>query len=87
MKKDRTTDTSIADSNSEVSKSRNLWLASLGAYRSTIDELHERYEKASVDTHKLFDELIEKGREIEDNIDGKAGIFLKKSSSRKVTKH
>ena len=40
---------------------KKIWLAGLGAYGRSIDEVHQRYERMSNESHKLFDELVVKG--------------------------
>jgi poly(hydroxyalkanoate) granule-associated protein len=42
--------------------SRNIWLAGLGVYSRSMDEAQQINTKASA----LFDELVERGREVED---------------------
>ena len=44
---------------------KNIWLAGLGAYGRAFDEAQERYEQASKETPRLFNELVEKGRKLE----------------------
>ncbi|AKH68273.1 hypothetical protein IMCC21906_00580 [Spongiibacter sp. IMCC21906] len=56
---------------SELAKS--IWLAGLGAYGRAYDEAHERYEKASKDTPKLFKELVSKGNKLEEQAKDKFG--------------
>lgn len=44
---------------------KNIWLAGLGAYGRAFDEAQERYEQASKETPRLFNELVEKGKKLE----------------------
>ncbi|GGO73519.1 MULTISPECIES: phasin family protein [Bowmanella] len=44
---------------------RKIWLAGLGAYGKSLDEVQGRYEKLNADAAKVFDELVEKGSKIE----------------------
>ncbi|WP_372750043.1 phasin family protein [Litorivivens sp.] len=44
---------------------KNIWLAGLGAYGRAFDEAQERYEQASKESPRLFNELVEKGRKLE----------------------
>jgi DNA anti-recombination protein RmuC len=50
---------------------RKIWLAGLGAYGKSIDEVQDRYEKISEDSSKLFNELVEKGEKLEDDTKSK----------------
>lgn len=40
---------------------RNIWLAGLGAYGRSLEEAQQRVDQ----TNQLFEELVEKGREVE----------------------
>ena len=65
---------------------KNIWLAGLGAYARTfnevaerVDDLQDRYESINSDGQKVFDELIERGegmqQELEDTVQkGKANL-------------
>ena len=44
---------------------KNVWLAGLGAYGKAFDAAAEKYSSASKDAPKLFNELVEKGAELE----------------------
>lgn len=44
---------------------KNIWLAGLGAYGRAFDEAQERYEQASKETPRLFNDLVEKGKKLE----------------------
>ncbi|NRB37599.1 MAG: hypothetical protein HRU20_03920 [Pseudomonadales bacterium] len=46
-------------------QARNIWFAGLGLCVKTLDEVHERYDKTSTESHHLFDELVAKGRDVE----------------------
>jgi len=54
----------VTDKASDIAKS--IWLAGLGAYGKAFDEAQERYEKVSKDTTRMFDELVAKGKKLED---------------------
>lgn len=56
-------DVKVTDKASDIAK--NIWLAGLGAYGKAFDEAHERYEKVSKDTSRMFDELVAKGKRLE----------------------
>ncbi|NNL11336.1 MAG: hypothetical protein HKO84_06210 [Pseudomonadales bacterium] len=51
------------DKASELAK--NVWLAGLGAYGKAFDVAADKYSSASKDAPKLFNELVEKGAELE----------------------
>lgn len=44
---------------------RKIWLAGLGAYGKSYDEVQGRYEQLSSEANKMFDELVEKGTKLE----------------------
>lgn len=44
---------------------RKIWLAGLGAYGKSIDEVQGRYEKMNADANKVFDDLVSKGELLE----------------------
>lgn len=44
---------------------RKIWLAGLGAYGKSYDEVQGRYEQLSSEANKVFDELVEKGSKLE----------------------
>lgn len=48
---------------------RKIWLAGIGAYGRAFSEAQESLAKMSGDTTKLFEELVEKGEEIEDAVE------------------
>ncbi len=58
----------VAEKASEVAK--RIWLAGLGAYGIALDEAVDQYgkvsDKVSKETSKIFDELVEKGKLLED---------------------
>ena len=58
-------DAKVTEKASDMAKS--IWLAGLGAYGKVFDEAHERYEKVSKDTTRMFDELVAKGKKLEDS--------------------
>jgi len=62
-------DNKVTDKASDIAKS--IWLAGLGAYGKAFDEAHERYEKVSHDTARVFDELVAKGKKIDAATSGK----------------
>lgn len=50
---------------------RKIWLAGLGAYGKSIDEVQSNYEKMNAEATKLFDELVVKGESLETEAKGK----------------
>lgn len=56
-------DANLTDKASEIAKS--IWLAGIGAYGKAFDEAVNQYGKVSKETTKLFDELVEKGRKLD----------------------
>jgi len=44
---------------------KNIWLAGLGAHGKAFDAAAEKYSSASKESAKLFNELVEKGAELE----------------------
>jgi len=43
---------------------RNVWLAGLGAYGKSTETLTEQFDKAYVESNQLFNELLNKGDEL-----------------------
>ena len=52
---------------------KSIWLAGLGAYGRAYDEAHDRYEKASKETPRLFTDLVDKGSRLESQAREKLG--------------
>lgn len=50
---------------------RKIWLAGLGAYGKSFDEVQGQYEKLNVEASKVFEELVSKGAELETDAKGK----------------
>ena len=54
---------------------KKIWLAGLGAYGRSFDELQTRYEKVSskvsTDSQKLFEELVSRGEKLQGEAEGK----------------
>ena len=71
-------DPKVADKAGEVAKS--IWLAGLGAYGKAFDEAHDRYEKVSKETSRMFDELVSKGKKLEGETQDKISDVKEKSS-------
>jgi hypothetical protein len=71
-------DHKVTDKAGEVAKS--IWLAGLGAYGKAFDEAHDRYEKVSKETSRMFDELVSKGKKLEGETQDKLSDVKEKSS-------
>lgn len=54
---------STIDSAEEVA--RKIWLAGLGAYGKSFEEIQSQYEKLNSETTRMFDELVSKGEKLE----------------------
>tara|TARA_R110001583_G_scaffold51139_2_gene159614 strand:+ start:351 stop:698 length:348 start_codon:yes stop_codon:yes gene_type:complete len=44
---------------------RKIWLAGLGAYGKSFEEVQRKYDKLNVETSRLFEELVSKGEKLE----------------------
>lgn len=44
---------------------RKIWLAGLGAYGKSFEEIQTQYEKLNTETTRLFEELVTKGAKLE----------------------
>ena len=66
---------------------RKIWLAGLGAYGKSFDEAQGQYEKLSVETQKVFEELVAKGEKLEteakDKIKAKTNVEERVAEVRK----
>jgi len=45
--------------------SRKIWLAGLGAYGKSFDEIESQYDKLNSETTRMFDKLVSKGEKLE----------------------
>ncbi|MCY7296830.1 phasin-related domain-containing protein [Alteromonas sp. a30] len=50
---------------------RKIWLAGLGAYGKSFDEVQGQYEKLNTEAGKMFNELVTKGEQLEGEAKGK----------------
>jgi polyhydroxyalkanoate synthesis regulator phasin len=50
---------------------RKIWLAGLGAYGKSFDEVQGQYEKLNTEASKMFDDLVTKGEALEGEAKGK----------------
>jgi polyhydroxyalkanoate synthesis regulator phasin len=57
--------------NSAEEMARKIWLAGLGAYGKGYEEMKGRMEAFSTDSNKMFDELVAKGKKLENEGKGK----------------
>ncbi len=48
---------------------RKIWLAGIGAYGRAFSDAQESIAKVSGDTSKYFDDLVQRGEEIEDTVE------------------
>ena len=73
----------MAEKASDLAK--NIWLAGLGAYGKALDEAQDQYEKVSekvnTESSRLFDELVAKGKKLEDDTQDKFSEAKEKSSA------
>ena len=44
---------------------RKIWLAGLGAYGKSFEEIQRKYEQLNSETTRLFEELVSKGEKLE----------------------
>ncbi len=44
---------------------KQIWLAGLGAYGRSFDEIRNRYEKINTESQKMFDELVARGEKLQ----------------------
>lgn len=56
---------------------RKIWLAGLGAYGKSFEEVQSQYEKLNGETTRLFEELVSKGAKLE----AKTKVKLKESTA------
>lgn len=50
---------------------RKVWLAGIGAYGKSFDEVQGRYEQINTEAGKVFDDLVNKGEKLEADAKGK----------------
>jgi poly(hydroxyalkanoate) granule-associated protein len=50
---------------------RKIWLAGLGAYGKSFEEIQSQYEKLNTETGRLFEKLVSKGEKLEAGTKGK----------------
>ena len=60
---------------------RKIWLAGLGAYGKSFEEVKRQYEKLNGETSRLFEELVSKGEKLEADTKVK---FKEKNGCRKT---
>jgi DNA anti-recombination protein RmuC len=47
---------------------KKLWLANLGAYARSFDEVKKRFEKLNDDSQKLFEDLTKEGTSVQKDV-------------------
>lgn len=50
---------------------RKIWLAGLGAYGKSLDEVQSNFDKMNTEATKVFDDLVNKGEALETEAKGK----------------
>lgn len=50
---------------------RKIWLAGIGAYGRAFSEAQESLARVGDETSKMFDDLVERGEEIEDTVESR----------------
>lgn len=60
---------------------RKIWLAGLGAYAKSYDEVQEKAGEISKETSKIFEDLVKKGETVEAEAKGK---FKEKADELKI---
>lgn len=61
---------------------RKVWLAGLGAYGKSVEEVRGRVEALSADSNKLFAELVAKGEKLEAEGKGKINEVTNQISAK-----
>ena len=59
---------------------RRIWLAGIGAYGRAFSEAQESIAKLSGDTSRVFEDLVEKGEEIEQKVEAQSRKMAKNVS-------
>ncbi len=60
---------------------RKIWLAGIGAYGRAFSEAQESIAKVSDETSKYFEDLVERGEEIEDAVETRGREIAKQVTS------
>lgn len=68
----------VSEKTSELAK--NIWLAGLGAYGKAYDQAQGRYEKASRESSRFFEDLVSKGQKLEGSTQKKLTVVKNKST-------
>lgn len=50
---------------------KQIWLAGLGAYGRSFDEVQTRFEKMNTDSQNLFEELVSRGEKLQSDTENK----------------
>ncbi|HAH10452.1 MAG TPA: hypothetical protein DCL48_10160 [Alphaproteobacteria bacterium] len=57
-----------ARTNDELDLARKIWLAGVGAYGRMFDEAQDRVNRLSNNANEMFEELVERGEQVEDDV-------------------
>jgi len=68
----------VSERASEMAKM--IWQAGLGAYGKALDDVVDQVDKVSKETSKFFDELVEKGKALEDQTQKRISGVRRKST-------
>ena len=74
--------TAETDTENTTDLARKIWLAGVGAYGRVFSEAQGRFEKVSGAANELFDELVAKGSQVEDQV---KSAISKNETATKVT--
>ncbi len=64
------------------SLAKKIWLAGLGAYGHSLDQVQSQYEKFNEDSHKFFDDLVAKGESVQNDASSKVKGKVKESNQK-----
>jgi len=53
------------------SMAKQIWLAGLGAYGRSFDEVQTRFEKMNTESQNLFEELVSRGEKLQSDAESK----------------
>jgi predicted RNase H-like nuclease (RuvC/YqgF family) len=72
------------DTNDTINETlaKKIWLAGLGAYGRSLDEVHSRYEKLSGEGIKAFEDLVSKGEALQNETTEKVKDKVKESNTK-----
>jgi len=76
------TDNKNKSPNKSTDTARKIWLAGIGAYGRAFSEVQEGLSKATKNTSKVFDDLVEKGEVLETVVTHKSKEAFEKVSDK-----